>query len=231
MTVARTSDCVPEFVAQDDAAGPFELLEFADWADQRLTFSKQQRETLESGYICPVFVRSGQGAPQIALLMALAIPLPAGIVLDAKHAESKAMWSVHALRQNGWISPPSPLILRTFLHPSNFLKQSWGTGMPVSLARELRTHLMSRWIWVTEAYDSRGLRRGRALGHIIQDPAAQPLTFDLGDLLVLHWQPGLYAGFRPDGKLHSAKISYRSFPRYERDSYPPIFHLTTGQPI
>ena len=146
------------------------------------------------------------------------MPLPFGITLDAKPAESKAI-DFFATWYQKTALPDQKLMLRTFLQPSNELKESWSIsrGMNPQLAWALRSHLLSRWVWDSElqSYEQFKSKSKQALGQIIQDSASP--RQDTLDLLAYHMPSGEAALIDPRRAKRTVQIKhYTSFPIVDR---------------
>jgi hypothetical protein len=225
MPFCRSSDFVPHFVVQDDAAGPFCFLELIDWTSAKKDAVLQRRikpllgkgfDSLTQQYPCAVVIDRGKQSERVALLNSFIIPLPLGIMLSRLQAEDRALALLASWYREAKHKPP-PLVFRTFLQTSNELKQSWDIqrGMPHSLAQGLRSHLYSRWVWVSEVstYNQFRLNEGQALGQVIQDSASQGETATAFHSLAFHMPPGDLQTTDPYGRCAVLPVRrYDSFP-------------------
>jgi hypothetical protein len=254
---ARTSDFVAEFVVQDDAGGPFRLIEFVGWdaflaepryAEPKRLLEQRIRKSIEADprymnhqatgvseqadmclvefreqYPCPVIVDRAKGDSEknrlVGFLKIITVGLPASITVDHANAEERAASFLNSWYAGKGVSP-SPLVLRTFLQRSNDLKKHWSQAshMAPELARGLRTHGMSRWVWVTEIAEPTQFRNKTkmALGQIIQDSTSHSTTADAFDLIAFH-MPGEYTLMNPDGSAEEASIDEDTYPILHRE--------------
>ena len=199
LKVNRTSDLVPSFIVQDDSAGPYRLLEFFDWdeAQKKGLISYDVRQKLEATCIClarfddstPSYV------PRVVAVNSIIAPLPPGVTVAGNEAEARAYSLLASWYRQQGPAPDHPVLLRTFLIPSNALKRTWPRpGMPTDLSRQLRRHPMSKSVWVTEISDAKTYcDEKRITGQVIHDST--------GDLLALTRISNLIQTSRPSGGL------------------------------
>jgi hypothetical protein len=241
-TFYKTSDFATALIIQDDAYGPFRLMELVDptyiiesadykekWSrlkclDSSGNMKSEIRKSFLSQFRCAAIIDRETKQEEIAFVKAFMIPLPSGVTVDGLTAENRAI----AFFSN-WLKlqkqDDSNLIIRTFLCPSNMIKATWEDRdvMPMVLARMLRSHLMSKWVWVTQISGIEHFIRhtNKAYGQLIQDggshPAFQQYTPELSRRgIILFNMPGVLLATEPDGDLHIRKIDYKSMPAYTR---------------
>ena len=131
----------------------------------------------------------GASNQEISFLSALIVPLPSGIALGGFMAERNAATLFAAWHKQLNVPPVPQPLLRTYLQPSNRLKArlTADTGLPAEFRRELRSHLMPKWVWVTEYADrSEFLSNGTCVGLLIADSASHPTCSDFMDIVALH---------------------------------------------
>lgn len=166
----HSSDYVSSFVVQDDSRGPFRLLEFtwqqgsvqkpiqdsSEYKDATKGISTPRREHLERTAV-PILLRDVYGQRiEAGYVEGLIVPLPPWVSLEGPDADRGSIALLNSLSRNGFVDPPD-LVARTFLMPSNELKRFWretAKSAPDRLAIEeaaaLRSHMMPRWVWMTE---------------------------------------------------------------------------------
>lgn len=225
----RSADFVAHFVVQDDAVAPFCLLEIIDWTSatsDKVVCKKLAQvfgneslfREVQQQYPCALVIDRGKPGERVGLLNSFVVPMPAGITLSGEAAEDRALNLVAGWYQKASHTPPQ-LVLRTLLQLSNDLKVHWrhGRDMPPELASALRTHVFSRWVWVTEVctYKQFRAKKGRALGQVIQDSASRGETEPV--FLAYHMPPRDLQLTDPSGKRTIVNIkSYDSFPSFQR---------------
>jgi hypothetical protein len=215
--LCRTSDFVPEFLAQDDDRGPLVRVSLMDYAtaehDEELAALLPQERLKEYTYVA--VVRREKCPPDIFYLFGLTIPFPPGVTLEGSAAEENA---AYFLEGNKISFGADPVVLRTFLRRSNDVKLQWTRerGRPAVIGQLLRSHLFSRWVWVTEITSLQLLRSGgQVLGQIIQDCAG--FSFEISSKDFLFWHlPDLVCYSLPTGEPIIQSISpYLPYPRYD----------------
>ena len=216
LSLCRSSDFASSFVIQDDAGGPFRRLEFIDWKDAVSTnwVSKKQSQTLKSRYGCLVVLDKGTKSEEVGFLQTLLTPLPGGVTLNGHGAEERSIELVVNWYSSLGLVPAKTVVLRTFLEPSNALKVRFGSQSDISpvLSRELRRHIMSKWVWVTEVADLTEFHSMKVgYGIVFQDCASHATSPDFFDLVAFHL-PGVLALIPPD----NTKIKTFGIPEDER---------------
>ncbi len=205
-----SSDFIPAFIAQDDVAGPFRVLELCDWGLADLLGERRRR------CVCPVKI----GGHQDAFLRALIIPLPLDVTLRGDEAERRTMKSVAQWFRTSK-TPDDVMVFRTFLEQSNSFKTRFLDGLPQELSVQLRRQLMPRWVWVTEVAGLAGYKQPRrhAIGHWVHDSAGIPKSKATSLDVVLWHMPGFFRALQPNGDPSVELVDYDSFPRYHRYSH------------
>ncbi len=193
----ESSDYVPSFLIHDDAGGPFRQLQFIDVPIP---------ETDPPDSICGIVLDRGTPTEESAALIALIIPMPPGVTLDGESALETALQLTSELHVGD--TPKPHLLFRTYLCLSNGLKTKLAGTVRGStiLSTQLRRHLMSKWVWVSEiAHPSEYTSGKLAFSEIIQDcagHAGRPTDADViavsaaGSLRVVH----------PDGRAKNYRI-------------------------
>jgi hypothetical protein len=193
----RSSRFVPSFIVQDDAGGPFRGLELVDWKEavKSRLIRKKEAKRLSSVFSCVAVLDRGTSAQEIGFLNALIGPVPPGVALDGEGAELRALFALASWYESLELEPPNSLLLRTYLQRSNQLKARFGRRAAIASAsfrRELRRHLMSKWVWVTEVADpDEFVSNNRCFGLIVQDSASHANSPDFFDLIALYLPGGL----------------------------------------
>ena len=214
----RSSDLISYFLVQDDDGGPFRKL--------YLQNTGVEPKDGEPPIPCPAILK-GHYDPQQGpdpLLSAILVPFPLSVLLDGETAEERAISFVGSTTALAGAPIPNPTVVRTFLQLSNSYKEQWGTdeGRPVCVGRHIRKHLLSKWIWITEVADAKGLfPKRRAIGEVIQDAASYAVQIDtesLKDFLLIH-MPRFMSIFFPDGTI-------KSLPGVVYDDYPLLNQST-----
>ncbi len=222
MTFTKLSDYVPWFVVQDDISGPFRKLEFIEWdaavSDGRIT--QKHAETLSRAYSCPAVLDRGQSSEQLVFVQSLMVPLPGAATLSGDAAELRALFVLRRWLRLMNVTRPGHLVIRTFLERSNDIKTTYtpeARGVPARLSRELRKHLLSRWVWVVEIAE-RGLLQSEEciLGQVLQDCSGHPKRDEFLDLLAFDL-PFSVATYRPDGEPRTVAVpDWVPYGRYVR---------------
>jgi len=219
LSFCRTSNFVSGFLVQDDAGGPFRRLDLLDWdaAVSRGYITNDIASQLRNKYACLVILDQGSSAQQVAAFGNFIVPLPQGVTLDGYTAEERAMQLTGFWYQVTGGKPPDMIAFRTFLKSSNAIKDSLNIGFGTSrgLSRELRRHLMSKWVWVTEIADFKELCSSHSvIGGVIQDSASHPTSTDYLDLIAFY-MPHFILLQRPDGDFIRVAIpNYSSHLRF-----------------
>jgi hypothetical protein len=198
----RSSDHVSYFLVQDDDGGPFRKL--------YLQSDGTEPKDGESPIPCSATLKGHYDSPDAPdpVLSAILVPFPLSVLLDGETAEERAISFVASTTALAGEQIPNPTVVRTFLQLSNSYKEQWGgdKGRPLCVGRQIRRHLLSRWIWITEVADAEGLfPKGRAIGEVIQDAASYAVQIDtesLKDFLLIH-MPRFMSVFFPDGTIKS----------------------------
>ena len=205
MSVA--SDFVPAFVVQDDMRGPFLTASLFD-APGPESAQDDVRE-------CFVLVQSSSGDATEYRLLGGIVPLPELVGLTGLDAELRAVLYMFKL----YSSADTPhFVVRTSLQKSNDLKSLWTNHRrrPEDLGRHLKSHILPRWVWVTEIAKYDEWQTGRLIrGFVIQDSSGlaaiegfhDVVAFQLDNILGLIDQQG-------GGRL--IRVSNRPYPRLSR---------------
>lgn len=215
----RTANFAAGFLVQDDAGGPFRRLELLDWdfAIANGYIEDAIASQLRNRYACLVLLDGGSPTQEVAALGNYIVPLPQGVTLDGYAAEERAIELTGLWYQMTGHKPPAVIVARTFLKPSNVIKDSLNInfGTPRGLSREVRRHLMSKWVWITEIADLKELRSSHSiLGGVIQDSASHPTSTDYFDCIAFY-MPGFVLLQRPDGSFIRKTIpEYSSLLRF-----------------
>ncbi|OFW16910.1 MAG: hypothetical protein A3H27_07935 [Acidobacteria bacterium RIFCSPLOWO2_02_FULL_59_13] len=221
----ENSQFVPAFVVQDDAGGPFRFLEIFDYNDDwnKCFSEKLQQKVAECArqWRCIAVLDRGTSLEQICFLTYVIVPLPLGVTLDGRAAEMRALSLLQAWYADTDRQPRSPLVVRTFLQLSNAVKRSCTKrDMPPYIALNIRRHLMSKWVWVTEFADLEELKaRKLVFGQVIQDCASHANSPDFFDLLLFNIpDPPTLILVHPDGTDNWEDIgAYGSYKMFLRD--------------
>jgi hypothetical protein len=158
---------VPEFIVQDDAAGPFQYLQFFDRANPPFD-TTLQRDDYSTGVAQRSLTRPRE--PEFSNLQAVVVPLPPRVTLSFGIAEARAIKWLEAADTG---TNANELLVRTYLRTSSDFK----AGLPASGEPfcSLRFHPMPKWLWITEvawadnyAHSPEGFK---VIGWILQDAA------------------------------------------------------------
>lgn len=210
-----SSAFVPAYIAQDDSGGPFRYVEFLT-ADQllhdNLVSEDDLRDLSRDWFFC--LIDRGSPAQEIAVLRGIMVPLPSGVMLSGYVAEQRAIKLLAFWMTTSGSPPPQPqavTVLRTFLRLSNELKESFN-DLDTQLARLIRGHLLSRWVWVTELSDLESLQaQPSVLGQVVQDSAAHARSM-FNDLISFNL-PSHFVRTYPTGRMKvTALPSYATYP-------------------
>jgi hypothetical protein len=217
-----SSEFVPAFIAQDDSGGPFrmvQLLEPEDVIQRGILPDVTVNALAERFGDLPPFILFDENTPSqsLALLNAVLVPLPSGVTLSGYWAEQRALGFLR-----WWMSrqpqpaPQTTAVVRTFLKLSNEVKDSF-MSMQSRLGRRVRSHLLSRWTWVTEVSDLESLRTDQVvIGQVLQDSAGGPGRALLTDVLAFNF-PSLLVQLNPDGSLKVEPLpDYEPYPQFSR---------------
>ena len=213
-TFCRSSDLVSHFLVQDDDGGPFRKLYFAEGSLDGSTATSSASAwhvRLEGEVIDP--------EEKPATLDEILVPFPAGIVLEGKEAENRALEVAATITALAGEPMPNPCLLRTFLILSNNYKEQWRSpARPVCVGRHVRRHLLSRWIWVTEMADLQNWYPGnRAIGEIVQDAAGYTVQLENKKDILLFHTPHLLNLIYPNGLIREIQdIEYKDYLRLNR---------------
>lgn len=174
------------FVAQDDSTGPFKTLRFTDWREvSDLNLLDERSIQYQKHYHNVAVLMDHPDQPQeLMLLRSFLVGLPERVTLPGDEAERKAKRYIQQWYEFNQEEVPQELQYRTFLQASNGLKHWWSRQSdtrPPELGKPIRTHPMSKWVWVTEFSlpPNPGGGMGLAIGQVAQDSAGDPSAFDV----------------------------------------------------
>jgi hypothetical protein len=177
-----------------------------DWPDAVKTgcIAEADVESLRLRHRCFALLDEGTSYQKPLFLRSFVIPLPKRVTFDAISVEQQARLLVTRWYASQDRPPSQTISTRTFLLPSNTLKTWWqpGADRPVEIAEEIRRHLMSKWVWLTEYSDLARLRANKkaVLGQVIQDSAGHGKGIRFFDLLAFTTPTSVELG-RPDGSF------------------------------
>lgn len=211
VTFCRSSDLISYFLVQDDDGGPFRKLYLQD--------DGREPKDGEPPVSCPAILKGNCKSREDPLVLsAILVPFPLGVLLDGETAEERAISLVASTNALAGQPLPDPTVVRTFLQLSNSYKEQWGPdqGRPVCVGKQVRKHLLSRWIWITEIADAKDwyLNR-RAIGEVIQDAASYAVQIEtehLKDFLLIH-MPRFMNVIFPNGAVKAVDgVVYDDYP-------------------
>ena len=233
----RSSDFVPSFIVQDDSGGPLRQIEIVP--KSKLNDESMSPEDLAVVASCGASVKivseSKDDSPEIGFLHNILIALPPWVTLDAVEAETVAVRALH--QEKYWTgltdldywrslngSPDTEeVVFRTFLCPSNDLKAYWlgNEGVPTDLAQAMGSHLMARWVWITEMTGISDFVAGRgaeAIAFVIQDAAGVPEGKDM-DVIAIHVGHRLWLHGPMTDDLEVVTTSELGFARFDNRDF------------
>lgn len=226
------SQFASRFVAQDDAGGPFRLVEFLDrdaWVrndDPDLEILRNDREfgqdfdRLEAGFTCGVLFDRGTENRAFAFLGAILIPSPPRVTLGYREALTKAYALLIGFERTFRPLLKGPLVLRAYLRRSNAVKADCrATELNQEVKRRICWHPMPKWVWVAEITDLRGHRKNKAkiAGLILLDAAGHADAEPKEDLILLLTPQALVLGYPdPKRRIETFVVDQPPFSRYER---------------
>jgi hypothetical protein len=224
LTFCRSTDFVPRFVVQDDSGGPFRFMSLLSWPEAVTAgrVNDHEVQALRARHRCPVLLDEGTPYQKALFLRSFLIPLPKRVTFDAINVEQQARLLITRWYSSQLHQAPETISTRTFLLPSNALKTWWrpGPDRPVEIAEEIRRHLMSKWVWLTEYSDLQRLRSNQppVLGQVIQDSAGHGKAISFFDLLAFTTPISVELG-RPDGNfVGKAFEACEPYPQCESES-------------
>jgi hypothetical protein len=151
------------------------------------------------------------GEPEVALLRSVIVPFPPMCTQNGSHTEAKAV-SLIETWYKGEAGRPPRIALRTFLQRSNMFKVDLEEKyrkrtIDPTLSTSLRSHLMPKWIWVTEVTNSTDIDKGLVIGHIIQDSASHPRDLRQKGIVAFHMPKELRL-YETDGAVRTIDLPH-----------------------
>ena len=192
---ARSSAWVSYYLIHDDQRGIYRKLTPIE-PDPDLLLSKIRDNYVDvdisnirlDKWKCPMAidlpVLGNSHRQEIANIFGVIVPLPKGVILTGRQAESK---SARMVRLWHWLShtaPPENLVLRTYLIPSNeYKRRIVESEMNVFVKAMYRSKPMPRWIWITEvssieSYNAPEPKEWLIRGEVIIDATSNPWVPD-----------------------------------------------------